>query len=179
MSIKDPEQARWFATHLLPHEPLLRSWLKRKFPDADNIDDIIQDSFLRTLAERSKSLIRSPKSFLFTVARNLALDHVKSHKVARKVSLVDDESSVVVDASASIPEAVARNQELMILKQAIKELPDQCRRIFVMRNIEGMPVREIAQQLGLSNQTVSNQLCRGLSRCTKYVEKYRREWKGS
>jgi RNA polymerase sigma factor (sigma-70 family) len=172
------EQVDWFSTQLLPHEPLLRSWLNRRFPDADNIDDIIQDAYLRVLKKSRSMTIESPKSFLFATARNLALDHLRSHKISRKVALVDSESSIVLDPSDEPPVALARKQERLILREAIQSLPDRCREIFILHKINEMPPREIAEKLGLSTQTVSNQLYKGLSRCTQYVERYRKEWKG-
>jgi len=69
----DSEQANWFMDNLLPHEPILRAWLARRFPEADNIDDIVQDADSKALQARQSTTIHSPKSFLFAAARNLAL----------------------------------------------------------------------------------------------------------
>ena len=172
----DTEQSDWFSSNLLPYEPVLRAWLGKRFPEADNIDDIIQDSFLRVLNTNRSEKIKSPKSFLFTTARNLALDHLRSHKISRKVPMVDSEVSNVLEPSAAGSDALVRKQELEILKHAIQSLPERCREIFVMHKMDGMPPREIAEKLGLSTQTVSNQLYKALSRCTVYVEKYSKEW---
>jgi len=175
---EDTEQAEWFSANLLPHEPVLRAWLAKRFPNADNIDDIIQDSYLKALRARETTTIRSPKSFLFTTARNLALDHLRSHGVSKKVPMVESELTDVFDDGDGPSEALSRKQELMILKQAIRALPDRCREIFILHKFKEMAPREIADKLGLSTQTVSNQLYKGLSKCTEYVESYRKEWKG-
>ena len=144
----------------------------------NNIDDIIHDSYLRCLRARRADEIRAPKAFLFRTARNLALDHLRSHQVSKRTPMVDSEFSNVVDLSVEVPEEVARGQELLILKQAIQSLPDRCREIFIMHKFQELPPREIAKILGLSAQTVSNQLQRGLSKCVEYVERYRKEWQG-
>jgi len=169
------DQARWFSTYVLPHEPALRAWLCRRFPDADNTDDIIQDSYLRLLKARESEAICSPKAFLFRTARNLSLDYLKSHKVSRKVPFEDLGSSNVLDPGAPIPDVVSRNQELEILKAAIQSLPDRCRQIVTLHEVYGMAQKDVARRLGISASTVSDQLTIGLRKCTAFAKRYKRE----
>ena len=175
MAPENPEQARWFSTYILPHETVLRAWLGKRFPDADNIDDIIQDAYLRLLKAHESDAIRSPKAFLFRTARNLSIDHLKSHKISRKMPFEEVETVNVVDAAASIPETVSRNQELEILKAAIQSLPERCRQIVTLHEVYGMPQKDVAKKLGITASTVSDQLTIGLRKCTAYVRKYRNE----
>ncbi len=175
MPPEDTEQARWFSSHLLPHEPLLRAWLEDRYPEANNIDDIIQDAYLRVLNVRHSRTLRSPKAFLFKTARNLALDHLRSHSVSRTIPLVDDHLSNVIDGSETAPEAVARKQELLIMRKAIESLPERCRQIVTLHKVYGIPQKEVAKRMGISVNTLSTQLAIGLAKCTAYVERYRKE----
>jgi RNA polymerase sigma-70 factor (ECF subfamily) len=82
----DSELGRWFATHVQPHEAMLRAWLHQRFESRVDIDDIVQEAFVRTLHARTARTARtlaSPKAFLFTTARNLALDRLRRHEVSR------------------------------------------------------------------------------------------------
>lgn len=175
MPPKESDQSKWFLTNLLPHEPVLRTWLCKRFPQANNIDDIIQDSYVKALKARESRLIRSPKSFLFATARNLAIDDLKSPRNTRKVSYEETMLSIVPDVAADVPEAVARRQELMILKEAVEALPERCRQIVTLCELFGIPRKDVAKRLGIAPSTVSDQLVIGLRKCAAYVEKYRRE----
>ncbi|MCX6950974.1 MAG: RNA polymerase subunit sigma-24, partial [Verrucomicrobia bacterium] len=60
----DPEE--WFAEHVLPHEPMLRAWLRGRFPSLADLDDVVQETFARVLQAYAHAPIGSPKAFLFT-----------------------------------------------------------------------------------------------------------------
>ena len=45
--------AAWFAAHVQPHEARLRGWLHRQFPRANDVDDLVQEAFVRVLAARA------------------------------------------------------------------------------------------------------------------------------
>lgn len=113
-----------------PHESLLRAWLQSPFASEGDIDDVVQEAYARMLRARERGAVISPKAFLFTVARNLALDRVRHRHVIHLEPLVENEALSVLEEDDGIPESVARNQELELLTQAIQSLPNRCRRIF-------------------------------------------------
>ena len=174
MPPEDPAEARWFAEHLLPHEPMLRAWLQSRFPVGNDLEDLVQDARIRVLQARQQGReMQSPKAFFFATARNLALDHLRHQKVARTESLVESDALSVLDEGAEVRETVARNQELEILTEAIQSLPDRCRQIFTLRKVYGMSQREIAEQLNISEHTVSAQLTIGVHKCTEFMARHR------
>src|SRR5205085_1662947 len=77
------ENARWFAEHVQPHEPMLRAWLQNRFGTRCDIDDLVQEAYVRVLRAHQAGELLSPKAFLFATARNLALDYFRRHHVAR------------------------------------------------------------------------------------------------
>ena len=172
MPIEDSEQARWFAENVQPHEGMLRAWLHSRFREGCDIDDIIQESFIRVLKAREERALASPKSFLFATARNLAIDSVRHSSVSRTEYLEHNDLSGFEDLSFGVPEIVARNQELEILTKAIQSMPDRCRQVFTLRKVYGMPQREIAKKLNISRNTVSAQMTNGLRKFTQYMETY-------
>ncbi len=119
MPPQNSEESNWFVENLLPHEAMLRAWLESRFPPSCDIDDIIQDAYVRVLDARKKGKLRSPKAFLFATSRNLAIDRLRHLKVAKNESLVENDLSDVWDENMGIPETVARNQELEISSQTI------------------------------------------------------------
>jgi RNA polymerase sigma factor (sigma-70 family) len=166
--MSDPEQARWFADHVQPHEPILRGWLAHTFGPRLAVDDVVQEAFLRVLQARDDGSLHSPKAFLFAAARNLALDQLRRHCVSRTGSLVEADLSNVLDDD-DIPETVARSQELALLTEAIQTLPKRCRRIMTLRIVYGLTQRVIGEKLGISDRTVAAQLAIGTRKCTEFM----------
>lgn len=173
----DPKLTHWFSEQVQPHEPVLRAWLLQRYGSRIDIDDIVQESFVRVLRACTTAEVRAPKAFLFATARNLALDQMRRHEFSRTEPLVESDVLHVLDEQ-DVPEEVARHQELSHLTEAIQSLPERCRQIFTLRKIYGLSQAEIAAQLGISEHTVSVQLTRGLHKCTAYFAEHRREREG-
>ena len=72
------EQARWFAEEVQPHEvKALRGWLRAKYPGLNDVDDLVQEAYLRLIRARAAAPVRNPKSYVFSVARNAAIDQFR------------------------------------------------------------------------------------------------------
>ena len=166
---------RWFARHVLPHEPMLRAWLRTRFARSLEIDDLVQDAYARVLSARAAgTAMHSPKAFLFATARNLALDTLRRRQISGEDSLVRFDPRDVLDEADGIPESVDRAEKLELLTAAIQSLPERCRQVLTLRKIYGLPQREIAARLGISVCTVSAQLTIGVRKCTEYFARHRR-----
>ena len=177
MDSPQSEIDRWFAAEVQPLAGMLRAWLRARFGQQLDVDDLVQESLLRVLDARRQGELRAPKAFLFTVARNLALDQLRRRGVFAPEPLVESGALFVMDEDGDVPEAVAHHHDLLLLTEAIQSLPPRCQEIFTLRKIYGLPQREIAARLGLSTSTVSAQLAIGLDRCTEYFARARRERK--
>ena len=165
-------QSQWFNDHLQPHEAMLRGWLQQRFSGQIDIDEIVQESFLRVLKANDRRELRSPKAFFFATARNLALDVVRRSKIIQFDSLTENELSDVLDDGDSVAEEISRNQELELLTKAIQSLPAKCRRIFTLRKVYCMSQPDIAQKLGVSVNTVATQLKIGVRKCGAYMREH-------
>lgn len=168
---EDSPQARWFAEHVQPHEAMLRAWLRGQFPRAGDVDDLVQEAFVRILQARESQAIDSPKAFLFATARNLALGRLRHLKVEGDFALAEGGLSSVCDEGADVAETVARAQELELLTHAIQSLPTRCRQVITLRRIYGMSQREVAAHLGIAEHTVEAQGTIGLRKLAEYFER--------
>ena len=173
MPPQNPDEARWFAAHVQPHEPMLRAWLHSRFPQLSDIDDIVQEAYMRVLAARGRADVRQPKAFFFATARNLALDQFRRRQIVRAEPLGGLDELSVLDEGVNVAETVARNQEIELMTQAIQSLPDRCRQVMTLRNVYGLSQKDVAAQLGISVRTVEAQVTIGIKRCTEFVRRLR------
>ena len=172
VSSPHPNLDRWFAEEVQPHERVLRAWLRARFPQLPDIDDIVQESYARVLRARAVAPIGSAKAFLFATARNLALDHFRRGQVAGVEAIAEiDRLSVLADVPG-VSETVSRQQELELLTQAIQSLPERCRQVLTLRKIYGLSQKQIAAELDISEHTVEAQVGNGVRRCAEFLARY-------
>lgn len=162
------DQTRWFAEEVQPHEAALRNWLRVRFPTIVDRDDLVQESFLRVWGARTQGPITAVKAFLFATARNLAVDHLNRRRP--QAELGEGGVAAVIDERSNTAESVARTQELELLHQALASLPERCRQVFTLRRLHGLPQKEIAARLGISEKTVEAQNAIAMHKCVRFFE---------
>ena len=171
MSTPPSESGRWFAEEVQPHESSLRRYLRGVFPSLPDIDDLVQESYARLIrARESGPGVGYAKAFLFTTARNAALDLFRR----RRVGAIDGGANLAALAGAEdrpdAAEALNKQQELEMLSAAVRGLPERCRQVLTLRLLYGMAQKEIAAELRISEHTVKAQLAKGMRRCADYFE---------
>ncbi|MBI5381581.1 MAG: RNA polymerase sigma factor [Opitutae bacterium] len=165
------DQLRWFTEEVHPHESSLRSYLKGSFPTVRDVDDVVQESFLRIWRARAGHPIQSARAFLFGIARRLAIDTLRRDRSALHEVVTDFHSTRVLEEGPGVVETVSRRQEIALLTEAIDTLPARCREIVILRKLEGLSHRDIAVRLGISEETVQVQLGRGMHKCIRYLRR--------
>lgn len=163
-----PENTRWFVEEVQPHEASLKSYLRNLFPTLPDIDDYVQESYARLIKAKEKGRISYVKAFLFTTARNAALDFFRRRKVVSIDGVADLEALPVTEDRPSVAETVSKQQELDMLADAVRTLPDRCRQVLTLRLLYGLSHKEIAADLDISTHTVKAQLAKGMRRCADY-----------
>jgi len=153
---------------------MLRAWLKARMDSESDAEDVLQEALMRVLNVEDLLAIRSPKSFLFATARNLILMKKRRMKVRKEVALEDfDRMQYFSDESHNVSEDVTKNEELEILTKAIQSLPTRCRQILTLRKLYGMSQKQIASELGISENTVESQGVIGMQKITHYFAQLR------
>jgi RNA polymerase sigma factor (sigma-70 family) len=118
---------RWFETEIRRHETALRNYLRARFPAITDIDDVIQESYIRILRLHSGGQLRTPKSALFTIARNQALDLIRRRKSSSILDVTREVACAIPSDSPDVRDLLAREQESVLLDQAITRLAPACR----------------------------------------------------
>ena len=163
--------SKWFAEEVHAHDSSLKAYLRGSFPSVRDIDDVVQESYLRIWKARTGQPIQCARGFLFRVARNVALN-LLSRERASPIDVVKDLGSLpVVDDRPTAAVNTCAREELLLLAQAIDALPARCREIVILRRIKNLPQKEIAARLGIAEETVEVQVARGVKRCGEYLRR--------
>lgn len=162
------EQARWFNSEVQPHEASLRAYLQRLVPAWSDVDDVVQESYVRILQAKKRGKIDSPRGLLFAIARNAARDLFRRRSTRSETQLEEIERSDLDTEAISVAETVSRQQEEELLAEAIQSLPERCRIVLTLRKLDGLSQKEISTRLGIAEHTVEIHLLNGLRRCGEY-----------
>lgn len=152
----------WFTHEVLPLGPMLMRFLQRNKCNAAEIADLSQEAYARVYEAAQRERPLQVKPFLFQVARNLMIDRLRKQSVVSLETMADFDLLNVSDDKPSSEAYVAARQELRLLQTALDDLPPRCREVVLMRKVEGLSQREVAKRMGITIETVENQVAKGV-----------------
>lgn len=165
-----------FAELVARHEKPLWNYLRRFVRDPQTAEDLLQETFMRVIkgAAGWKPTAKFT-TWLYTIARNLSLDHARGAVHRRAISLDGTggsrERESAPDLHERLParagsgESGALARELAgALERAIEQLPEPQREVFIMREVLDLPFAEIASAVGVSEATVKSRMRYALER---------------
>lgn len=136
----------------------------------DEIEDIVQETFVLSYAASRSQNIRNPQAFMMRVAHNIALKHVGRAERRLSCSLEDVHEIDIV--SEMDTELHCQSQERFLeFCRAVSALPVVCRRVFILKKIYGLSLEEISDHLGISTSTVEKHVAKGLAAVTDHMLK--------
>ena len=155
------ERAIWLGRFVLPHEPALRAWLRRRNLGGLEIDDVIQETYTRLFQAESVAHVHDARSYAFQVAGSVVIDHLRRMKVVPLASVPGLDYLEVGSDEPSPERQVIDRDELSRLAEMIARLPGKIRDVFTLRRVHGLSQREVAAKLNLSESTVEKHMARG------------------
>lgn len=155
----------------LKYESFLKRYLSRFFSRRQDIEDVVQDTFLKSFSAAQRGEIASPKAFLFRVARNAALKELS--KKSRKITgyIEDIDVSEVSYEEISLEDHILAKEKLGLFCQSALEMTTKCRRVFLMAKVYGLSYKDISAQLDISVSTVEKHVAKGLEICSEYMNR--------
>jgi RNA polymerase sigma-70 factor (ECF subfamily) len=166
------------------HRRAVFSYTWRMVGDGPAAEDLTQECFLRVWRARERYQPTAQfRTWLFTIARRLALDEIKrrqTHPTVLAADIADDEDSTgTVESAAGVegmnPQEIVMARELgRALDQALRDLPEEYREAALLRDVEGLSYEEIAGVLGCPLGTVKSRL----NAARKRLQTVALEWMG-
>ena len=140
---------------------LLRNFLYYKFGTLEDIDDIVQDSFIKLWNNCSKVTKKTAKSYLFRIAINHSNSLLRHEKV--KLKYQKEIKNINLHATNESPEFILEEKEFLIkLENAISALPERQREVFLLNRVEKKTYREIAELSSVSVKAIEKLMHKAL-----------------
>lgn len=160
MTVSDAKA--WFVREVLPLEAALKQFLRRRWRNKAEIDDLCQEVYARVFESAQQRIPYPVKPFVLTTAYNLLVDLTRRENVVSIETVPSLEAlSVALDEPWPDRSVMAR-EELRRLQAALDRLPPRCRDAVIMRKIEGLSRPEIAARMGIAENTVNRHLSDGM-----------------
>jgi len=139
----------------------LRRYLTRLLSNSGEAQEVAHDAYLRVFPMVTNRTANRPAALLFLTARRLAINRLKHRSIS---SLAHEElgSETAASPAPDVAQQVMARQELSLLEKAVARLPVRCRAVLLLRNLELLSHREIADRLGIAVSTVEKQHARAL-----------------
>jgi len=144
------------------HYAALRRFVASRLRSKDAVEDLVQETFARTLAAHNRREVLMPQAFLFQTAANLLVDHHRRAHVQNAVIDPDVAADEVEVGGEPLEDAVVRSADIARLRAAIETLTPRQRDMLVLHKIEGYSHVELADRFGLSTATVEKHIVRAM-----------------
>ena len=149
----------------------LTRFLRQFFDSPADVEDVLQETFLKVFEAEHTTIISSPKAFLFKTAKNLSLNELSKRRTRKTDAVADtDLLSVLIsecngyDSQPELETAV--EERLAMACELVDQLSPRVREVFILRKVHGLKQREIAERLGIAESTVEKHIAKGLERIT-------------
>jgi len=158
-----------FEETMLPHMDAahnLAKWLLRNEEDAQ---DVVQEAYLRAFKSFSGFHGSNGRAWLLTIVRNTSYTLLKKNRAVDLTTTFDEEIHTAGHESVSPATILEHSENAELIKEAMDELPVPFREILVLRHLEGLSYKEIADIAQIPPGTVMSRLARARAELKEYL----------
>ena len=159
-----------FETLMLPHLDAAYNLAKWLLKNEDDAQDVVQESYLRAFRSFGGFHGSNGRPWLLTIVRNTAYSLIKKNQNAHLTTTFDEKEHLLDGESASPATVLEQNEESKLVRRAIDRLPDEFREILVLRHLEGLSYKEIADVTQLAPGTVMSRLARARAKLKEFLK---------
>jgi RNA polymerase sigma-70 factor (ECF subfamily) len=140
----------------------LRQFFHRRTRQPADVEDLVQETFLRLARQTGISNLEGIEGYLFQTAKSVMRD--KARRLAVRMAANETEQLIFPSGDeVASPESVLLGREALDLAiQALHELPERPRTVFILHRFEQLQYKEIARRLGVSLSTVEKDMMKAL-----------------
>jgi RNA polymerase sigma-70 factor (ECF subfamily) len=164
-----------FTFLLRRHQTPLYNFVLRHLGSAPAAEEVVQDAFVRVVQNASDFKHEARFStWLYAIARNQCIDQIRKRALRRHPSLDEPKRAGpedgptlgerTADGRADVERAAVSGEIRERLLAAVEQLPDEQREVFLMREVSSLPFKEIAQIVGVPENTVKSRMRYALER---------------
>ncbi|MDP1788782.1 MAG: sigma-70 family RNA polymerase sigma factor [Rhodoglobus sp.] len=184
MPPQDPEQARWFADEVQPHDAALRSYLRGKFPGHPDIEDLVQETYVKAFAAFAQyTQGTNLKAWLYRIQTNTFINTYRKNQRNPYQGTIDDledwqfgnaESATATTTRSAEAEAIDHLPDSAV-KDALQAIPEDFRLAVYFADVEGFSYQEVADIMKTPVGTVMSRLHRGRRMLRDLLADYARD----
>lgn len=153
--------------------PLLGYFMRMLWKDREKAEDFVHDLFAKIIRKPEYfDPSRSFKTWVYSVANNMCKNEYKKHEVRKNTSSGLDQHYTVGDDSRNVMNEVQDMQFKNAFEDSLDLLDDKHKEVFVLRHVDGLSIKEIAECIDISEGTVKSRLFYA----TKYLAESLKEY---
>ena len=157
------------------HKGDLLRFLGRRLGSNVTASDVLSDLYVKLLGTSEEEAIKDRRAYLFTMAANLATDHLRT-EMRRAELLQEADPAHWQRSDPTTPEQISMARgELRHMEGAIRTLPERCRRVFYLCRFEGRTQSEVAELMGIGVTSVYKDLKLAMSVLVQAKKNFRGE----
>lgn len=151
----------------LSHRSELLRQANRITRDRAQAEDVLQEAWLRFRTALAERQMDEPLGYLSRIVRNLALDSARRSGLESRLFQTEGDADPlqVPSDTPSQEAAVISGSELRAVENALARMPERMRAAVRMHRIEGIKLKDIAKQLGISVTSAHGLVAEGVTRC--------------
>lgn len=139
----------------------LRAFISRRTRLRHEVDDLLQECYIRLLTAQRNGTVDQPRSYLFRTAKNLLIDRLRRQSASPIDVTSKPPDELELASAAPTPEDAAIDACMQrAFEAALAELPESTRRVFYLVRFGGLTSSEAAERLGVSTRMVQKHLKR-------------------
>lgn len=126
----------------------------RYFKTSQEIEDVVQEAFVKVIEAQQKREILHPKSYIYQTVKNLSLKRLDTSDYRLTDTAGDILPESVLLESATLEDQFESQQRFELFCQAVRQLPVKCQRVYIMRRVCGYSQKQIAEKMGITVTTI-------------------------
>lgn len=172
-----------FAVLVKRYQGPLYNFALRHLRNPSSAEEVVQDAFVR-LVQNAADFKHEARfsTWMFTIVRNLCIDQIRKQSLRRHPSLEEPKRAgegegptlgeQTADSRANVERTAVSTEIRERLMQAVDALPDEQREVFLMREVSNLPFKEIAEIVGIPENTVKSRMRYALERLQAALHEY-------